>query len=85
LFWLWLHVPVTLAIYGPAIQTALASVPPSYRLILAASYAVQAALLLTLVYLLTWPIAYLPSVYAVVAPLLAGAVMVVQYVDSQLY
>ena len=85
LFWLWLHVPLTLAIYGPAIQRALASVPPSYRVLLAASYAVQASLLMTLLYLLTWPLAYWPRVYAVAVPLLAGAAMVTEYVDSQLY
>jgi membrane-anchored protein YejM (alkaline phosphatase superfamily) len=85
LFWLWLHVPVTLAIYGPAIQTALGSVPASYRLILAASYAVQAAFLLTLLYVVTWLVGYRARAYAIAVPLVAGVAMVAQYVDSQLY
>ncbi len=31
LFWMWVHVPVTLARYGPAILSALSSVPESYQ------------------------------------------------------
>ena len=85
LFWLWLHVPVTLAIYGPPIERALGSVPASYQVVLAASYAVQAAFLLTLLYVLTWPLSYRPRVYVVAVPLVAGVATVVQYVDSQLY
>src|SRR5262249_46414665 len=85
LFWSWLHVPLTLAIYGPSILRALSSVPPSYRVALAASYAVQAAFLLTLLFLVTWPLSYRARAYAIAVPLVAGLVMTVQYVDSQLY
>jgi len=85
LFWLWLHVPVTLAIYWPPIRGALGAVPPSYRLVLAASYAVQAAFVLTLVYLVIWPLSYRARAYVIAVPVLSGLVVVAEYVDSQLY
>lgn len=85
LFWLWLHVPITLLIYGPPILAALATVPTSYRAVLAASYVVQAGFLLTLLWLLTWLVSYRARAYAIVVPLAAGLAMFAQYVDSQLY
>ncbi len=82
---MWLHVPVTLAIYAPAILTALRSVPDSYRPALAAGYVVQAGLLATFVYLVTWPLSFSARVYAIALPLVAGLATAAQFVDSQLY
>jgi membrane-anchored protein YejM (alkaline phosphatase superfamily) len=85
LFWMWLHVPVTLALYGPAIVAALRSVPAEYGLALAASYAVQAAFLFTVGYLVTWPLSLSARLYSIAVPLVAGLATAAQLVDSQLY
>jgi membrane-anchored protein YejM (alkaline phosphatase superfamily) len=85
LFWFWLHVPVTMAIYAPAIATTLPSVPESYRPALVVSYVVQAAFLLTLLYVVTWPLSFSAQVYSNAVPIVSGAAMVAQFVDSQLY
>jgi uncharacterized protein len=82
---MWLHVPITLALYAPAIVPAMRSVPEPYGLLLAASYVVQAAFLLTLAYLLTWPLGASARVYAVAVPLASGLATAVQAVDSELY
>ena len=85
LFWMWAHVPVTLALYGPAILSALSSVPESYRPAMAASYVAQAAFLATLAYLVTWPLSAGARVYAIAVPVVTGLGTAVQFVDSQLY
>ena len=85
LFWFWLHVPVTMAIYAPAIATTLPSVPESYRPALVASYVVQAAFLLTLLYVVTWPLSFSARAYSIAVPIVSGVAMVAQFVDSQLY
>ena len=85
LFWFWLHVPAILAIYGPPIRNAIASVPTSYRVAVVASYTVQAAFLLTALYLAVWPLSYRARAYALAVPVLAGVGTAILYVDSQLY
>ena len=85
LFWMWMHVPVTLALYGPAILSALSSVPESYRTAMGASYVAQAAFLATLAYLVTWPLSASARVYAIALPVVTGLGTAVQFVDSQLY
>jgi hypothetical protein len=85
LFWFWLHVPVTMAIYAPAIATTLPSVPESYRPVLVASYVMQAAFLLTLLYVVTWPLSFSARAYSIAVPIVSGLAMVAQFMDSQLY
>ena len=85
LFWMWLHVPVTLVMYAPAIQIALSSVPGSYPPMMAASYVAQAGFLATLAYLVTLPLSASARVYAIAVPLVAGLGTAAQFVDSQLY
>jgi membrane-anchored protein YejM (alkaline phosphatase superfamily) len=82
---MWVHVPVTLALYGPAILSALSSVPESYRTAMGASYVAQAAFLATLAYLVTWPPSASARVYAIALPVVTGLGTAVQFVDSQLY
>ena len=82
---MWLHVPVTLVMYAPAIQIALSSVPGSYPPMMAASYVAQAGFLATLAYLVTLPLSASARVYAIAVPLVAGLGTAAQFVDSQLY
>ena len=82
---MWLHVPITLVLYGPSILAALRSMPPTYGVLLAGSYVVQAGFLLTLGYVITWPLSASARVYSVAVPLVAGLGTAMQLVDSQLY
>ena len=74
-----------MAIYAPAIVTTLPSVPESYRPVLVASYVIQAAFLLTLLYVVTWPLSFSARAYSIAVPIVSGVAMVAQFVDSQLY
>jgi membrane-anchored protein YejM (alkaline phosphatase superfamily) len=86
LLWSLLHVPLFVALYGPAMRDAVQAVPPQYQLALWPTFLVQAALLSTAAFLLGLPFSLLRAgIYRWAAPLLVALAAAVVALDSRVY
>ena len=85
LVWALLHVPVVVALFAPSLAEATQGVPSGFGPALWPAFAIEAALLATLVFLAGLPLSLAPRAYRYAAPALTGLVTAALAVDSQVY
>jgi len=85
LAWALLHVPAVLWLYGPSLSRAVGGLHEGYRAPLWPSFAVEAAMLALLPFLLALPLSPWGRIYRWAAPALTGLFTVGLALDAQLY
>jgi uncharacterized protein len=85
LAWAVLHAPLLLALYAPAVASAVAAAPPWSRVPLWPTFGVQAIVLAAVPWLLSLPLSRWPRVYRFAAPAMAGLFTAGIAIDSQVH
>lgn len=83
--WALLHTPLLLALYADSAGMVLGSLPGRYGLALGVLFAIEAAFLCSLPWLLALPLGRWPAIYVRAVPLAAALAMVLFAVDGRLY
>jgi membrane-anchored protein YejM (alkaline phosphatase superfamily) len=85
LVWALLHAPLLLALYAPAVASAIAAAPPRFRVALLPAFLVQALALAALPWLVTVPLSRWPRAYRFAAPGAVGLFTAAIAIDSQVH